>query len=470
MNRKYIKQVGVLLLTLSLMSGCAQTDINTQTDIQTDTQGNTEMSSAESVSQENLENEFSLETQVLSLETDTLKIHVDLPLVKLGDQVAIEATRVVQKPIKDALNQALTSADFWSVKDASYEKKSFTGGFEIVYEDDDLISIKPVIEDHDHLMPITFVKKSGYRLDYSSLPKANRFWDLVDEASVGVLTELVEVDVRPQVYNHFYVTDTQLVFFIPQWYVKSGEMNAQETQTQDANKLSVKLDDLNLVREDFTVKASNKIEIASKQHVVSKAYYTFAGEIPVFSSEEMPAFADELSALMDTQIVMNEKLIEDDALTLYESNKEDGFIYPPEIHNVQFDVMRNDSEYLSLYLTYYSYTGGAHGMHYDVAYNFDLQSGNRVYLKDLFKTETDYVSLINRELHTQIDNIQETFIDKNGEGWVPYMGFDTIAEDQHFYLTQDSLVIFFDLYEIAPYASGIPTFEIPLSKFDGSFK
>jgi hypothetical protein len=38
---------------------------------------------------------------------------------------------------------------------------------------------------------------------------------------------------------------------------------------------------------------------------------------------------------------------------------------------------------------------------------------------------------------------------------------DWSGSDQHFYMTDDALVIFFDLYEIAPYASGIPTFEIP---------
>ena len=38
--------------------------------------------------------------------------------------------------------------------------------------------------------------------------------------------------------------------------------------------------------------------------------------------------------------------------------------------------------------------------------------------------------------------------------------FDKINDTQKFYLQDDSLVIYFDLYEIAPYVAGIPEFAI----------
>ncbi len=152
-----------------------------------------------------------------------------------------------------------------------------------------------------------------------------------------------------------------------------------------------------MTQEDFLVSGSDVISIGSKQHVVSTPYYTFAGEIPVFESEKNPAFAKELTDLMDKQIVMNQKVIEDDAKAVHESNKSDGFVFPPDIHNVQFDVKRNDSRYISIYITYYSYTGGAHGTHYDLVYTFDLETQERVELKDLFKADADYVAVINEK-------------------------------------------------------------------------
>jgi len=43
------------------------------------------------------------------------------------------------------------------------------------------------------------------------------------------------------------------------------------------------------------------------------------------------------------------------------------------------------------------------------------------------------------------------------------MGFKSISDKQDFYLDGDNLVICFGQYEIAPYASGMPEFKIPLA-------
>jgi hypothetical protein len=115
---------------------------------------------------------------------------------------------------------------------------------------------------------------------------------------------------------------------------------------------------------------------------------------------------------------------------------------------------------------YYTYTGGAHGMHNDLAYTFDAQSGERMALKDLFKTDIDYVSMLNERIRKEIETIAMDNEAIQGEYYNPYNGFESIAEDQHFYLTDSSLVLFFDLYEIAPYAAGIPMFEIPLEDLE----
>ena len=452
MTKKHLRQLGALVLTLTVMSGCTQADqVGDQNTTPSQTQVEEEIV---------VEKEFVVVSKDYKYESEKIKIDVKLPLVKLGDDTAIDASRVLQKPILDAMNNALTNADFWQVKDEAFEQKTFQGDFEVVYEDMEIISIQPRIEDESYLLPVTIVKNTGQGLDYSSLPQTESFWTKLNDLSADVLPQRVERDIRAQVFSHYYITESDLVFIIPEWYRGEG---GEKT-------LSVKLSDLRLTRQDFISNEKIDFEVGSKQHIVSKPYYTFAGEIPVFSSQTRPELAQELTDLMEKQIVMNEKLIEDDAKHLYEANKEDGFVYPPDIHTVQFDVKRKDSKYMSLYLSYYAYTGGAHGTHYDLAYNFDMASGQRMALKDMFKEDVDYVSLLNGEVQGQIDKIQKDFVEKNGEGWVPYMGFETIAEDQHFYLTKDSLVIFFGLYEIAPYAAGIPTFEIPFTNIEASLK
>ena len=43
--------------------------------------------------------------------------------------------------------------------------------------------------------------------------------------------------------------------------------------------------------------------------------------------------------------------------------------------------------------------------------------------------------------------------------------FKGIGDNVQYYLTKDDIVIFFQLYEIAPYSAGIPEFKIPYSVF-----
>ena len=107
------------------------------------------------------------------------------------------------------------------------------------------------------------------------------------------------------------------------------------------------------------------------------------------------------------------------------------------------------------------------------SYNIDLNTGRQLALKDLFKEGTDYKEIINREIERQIAADPDKFF--TGEEW----GFKTISDNQAFYLgdagtAEDGvspggnvpgLVVYFDLYEIAPYVAGFPEFKIPWNLF-----
>lgn len=78
-------------------------------------------------------------------------------------------------------------------------------------------------------------------------------------------------------------------------------------------------------------------------------------------------------------------------------------------------------------------------------------------LKDIFENGFDYKSEINRIIDRQIAADPQNYF--SGEN----MGFTSIDETQRFYIQDDQLVIYFNQYEIAPYAAGIPEFTIPLA-------
>ena len=135
------------------------------------------------------------------------------------------------------------------------------------------------------------------------------------------------------------------------------------------------------------------------------------------------------------------------------------------VANVDFDIKKNSDNILSIMVTYYKYAGGAHGYYENVAYNIDIRNGKFLKLKDLFKEEVDYKNVINEEIRRQIEELIK--LDEENKG---VYEFKSISDNQKFYIQDDNLVIYFDLYEIAPYAAGIPEFIINVDKIDHILK
>ncbi|NFL56254.1 DUF3298 domain-containing protein [Clostridium botulinum] len=98
--------------------------------------------------------------------------------------------------------------------------------------------------------------------------------------------------------------------------------------------------------------------------------------------------------------------------------------------------------------------GAAHGIPSKIYTKIDLTTGEFYELKDLFKEDSDYVKVLSDIIGQQIKNNPE----------YSYIFPDTyngIKEDQPFYVSQNTLYIYFYPYEIAPYAAGFPIFKIP---------
>lgn len=116
-----------------------------------------------------------------------------------------------------------------------------------------------------------------------------------------------------------------------------------------------------------------------------------------------------------------------------------------------YEVKNNQREVLSLSLSNYTYhKHAAHGMTYIKSLTFDLQKGKLCTLKDLFKPGSDYVTRLSAIIEAQIAERDIWTLEK----------FAVIKPDQDFYIADKSLVVYFQLYEITPYAFGFPMFPI----------
>ncbi|WP_308639518.1 WG repeat-containing protein [Paenibacillus silvisoli] len=123
-----------------------------------------------------------------------------------------------------------------------------------------------------------------------------------------------------------------------------------------------------------------------------------------------------------------------------------------------FEVAFFKNQLLQLELTGYNYPfGAAHGMPTRVYAKIDLVSGKMYELKDLFKPGSDYVKVLSDIVGKMIkEDPQYSYVFPD-----TYKG---IRPDQPFFVTEDALHLYFEPYEIAPYAAGFPTFTIPFAE------
>lgn len=107
---------------------------------------------------------------------------------------------------------------------------------------------------------------------------------------------------------------------------------------------------------------------------------------------------------------------------------------------------------LSLLYENYGYAQhAAHGITYQSSQTFNLEDGSEYRLEDLFKPGSNYVDRLS-------DIIRREFKSRD----IPMLTeFKAIDRNQSFYLTDQAVVIYFQLYEYTPYVYGFPTFEIP---------
>ena len=127
----------------------------------------------------------------------------------------------------------------------------------------------------------------------------------------------------------------------------------------------------------------------------------------------------------------------------------------------EFKIGYNQNNILSIPIIYYQYTGGAHGIYFQKTFNFDAELGKEIKIRDLFKEDFNYKKIMNDKIAETIAKNENSFFKDKFKG---------IDDNTDFYLSNGELVIYFQLYDIAPYAFGIPEFKIPYSQIEKGLK
>ncbi len=130
---------------------------------------------------------------------------------------------------------------------------------------------------------------------------------------------------------------------------------------------------------------------------------------------------------------------------------------------INSDIIYQDSSFISVASTIYSYTGGAHPNSYQVYRSFDLATGNPITLADILIPE--YEDELNQAAEIEFRMLKE--IPPNEElkdkGYF-FEGGNFLLND-NFAIINKSLIFYFNPYEIAPYAVGPTELELKLTDY-----
>jgi len=118
------------------------------------------------------------------------------------------------------------------------------------------------------------------------------------------------------------------------------------------------------------------------------------------------------------------------------------------------DVIFQSENIITISLTSYINTGGAHGILQISLLNFDAVSGHRIPNQNLFN---------NQEAFT---NLAKTFFDTTVEERTILFEPDNFTLPANMGYSDDGLLLLYNVYEIAPYVTGIIDFIIPYEKIE----
>ena len=143
--------------------------------------------------------------------------------------------------------------------------------------------------------------------------------------------------------------------------------------------------------------------------------------------------------------------------------KESGYYDTATKTTVQiwYEIKSNERGILSLSIGMYYYADrAAHGMTVIKSLTFNIHDGKVYKLADLFKPGCDYIKVLSDIIKLQIKERDLPLIDD----------FKAIDPNQDYYIADKALVVYFQLYELTPYAYGLPFFPISVYQLSDIIK
>ena len=127
--------------------------------------------------------------------------------------------------------------------------------------------------------------------------------------------------------------------------------------------------------------------------------------------------------------------------------------------DLNYKITYNTGCITSLYFEQYTYMGGAHGATVRNSDTWDFKTGRRLTLGNFYPLSPASLQQLFNEMEQQVVEKQKAS---------PSSFFDDYSSllqktfnPKSYYLTNDGVIIYYQQYDVAPYATGLPEFLFP---------
>lgn len=153
----------------------------------------------------------------------------------------------------------------------------------------------------------------------------------------------------------------------------------------------------------------------------------------------------------------------------YEYNLEDGSEYPflSYYDDMTFGVQRADSNVISFAITFYSFTGGAHGNYTTQGVNYNAKTGEQIAFADL-SDDADAFHEDTLAFNQALAKTEAYQMRMFSEDMLAGVSLETVLyAEGAWYLSTSGLTFISDPYALGPYAAGTIEFIIPYTDLAG---
>jgi hypothetical protein len=124
----------------------------------------------------------------------------------------------------------------------------------------------------------------------------------------------------------------------------------------------------------------------------------------------------------------------------------------------------NNKNIASIWINFDNYTGGAHGLYWINSYTLNTETGQIYTFPQLFADGKDGVEYVTKKILKEVSESDKEYFENAKNTIVDYGG------NYNFLINGDKLVVYFPLYDIAPYVAGIRSFNFSTKELEGLLK